>query len=192
MYILCILCISNCILLAYFFAYSVAYLAYWQECIFYIFWHMLHNIFIFICILLCIFCIYMINMHMQIDFDDLKCLSPGLHCLFQLLLGPPSQGPAVHVPPSTTIDRSPIYHRKHQESQPILVAWRRVLSRSRPLEPEEGVPVWRTLESHTRLVLVHGARRRLRNWTHLIVQSLGRVWETGSDNMLHMQIMQHM
>ena len=49
-YILCILCISNCILLAYFFAYSVAYLAYWQECIFYIFWHMLHIIFIFICI----------------------------------------------------------------------------------------------------------------------------------------------
>ena len=88
--------------------------------------------------------------------------------------------------------RSPIYHRKHQESQPILIAWRRVLSRSRPLEPEEGVPVWRTLESHTRLVLVHGARRRLRNWTHLIVQSLGRVWETGSDNMLHMQNMQHM
>ena len=64
---------------------------------------MLHIIFIFICILLCIFCIYMINMHMQIDLDNLKCLSPGLHCLFQLLLGPPSQGPAVHVPPSTTI-----------------------------------------------------------------------------------------
>ena len=41
-YILCILCISNCIFVAYFFAYSVAYLAYWQECIFYIFWHMLH------------------------------------------------------------------------------------------------------------------------------------------------------
>jgi hypothetical protein len=55
----------------------------------------------------------------------------------------------------------PICHRKHHQSQPILVAWRRVLSRSRPLEPEEGVPVWRILESHTRLVLVHGARRRL-------------------------------
>ena len=71
--------------------------------------HILHiltyvaYIFIFICILFCIFCIYMINMHMQIDLDNLKCLSPGLHCLLQLLLGPPSQGPAVHVPPSTTI-----------------------------------------------------------------------------------------
>ena len=102
-YILCILCISSCILFAYFFTYSVAYLAYWQECIFYIFRHMLHIIFIFICILLCIFCIYMINMHMQIDFDNLKCISPGLHCLLQLLLGPPSQGPGVHVPPPTTI-----------------------------------------------------------------------------------------
>jgi hypothetical protein len=29
------------------------------------------------------------------------------------------------------------------------------------LEQEEAVPVWRTLESHTRLVLVHGARRPL-------------------------------
>ncbi len=26
---------------------------------------------------------------------------------------------------------------------------------------EEAVPVWRTLESHTRLVLVHGVHRRL-------------------------------
>ena len=42
-------------------------------------------------------------MHMQIDLDNLKCLSPGLHCLLQLLLGPPSQGPGVHVPPPTTI-----------------------------------------------------------------------------------------
>ncbi len=34
---------------------------------------------------------------------------------------------------------------------------------SRRLEPEEGDPIWRTAESHTstRLVLVHGARRRL-------------------------------
>ena len=62
---------------------------------------MLHILFIYICILFCIFCIYMINM--QIDLDNLKCLSPGLHCLLQLLLRPPSQGPAVHVPPSTTI-----------------------------------------------------------------------------------------
>ncbi len=40
-------------------------------------------------------------------------------------------------------------------------AWRRVLSLSHPPEQEEGVPVWRTLESRTKLVLVHGVRRRL-------------------------------
>ena len=40
---------------------------------------------------------------MQIDLDNLKCLSPGLHCLLQLLLDSPSQGPGVHVPPPTTI-----------------------------------------------------------------------------------------
>ncbi len=33
------------------------------------------------------------------------------------------------------------------------------LQRSRRLEPEEGDPIWRTAESHTRLVLVHGAGR---------------------------------
>jgi hypothetical protein len=32
-----------------------------------------------------------------------KCLASGLHCLLLLLLGSPSQGPAVHVPPPTTI-----------------------------------------------------------------------------------------
>lgn len=34
---------------------------------------------------------------------DEKSLSQGFHCLLLLLLGPPSQGPAVHVPPPTTI-----------------------------------------------------------------------------------------
>jgi hypothetical protein len=33
---------------------------------------------------------------------DEKSLSQGFHCLLPLLLGPPSQGPAVHVPSPTT------------------------------------------------------------------------------------------
>ena len=53
-----------------------------------------------------------------------------------------------------------IYRKKIRERQPILVVWRRVSSWSLPLE-EEGVPVWRTLESHTGLGIVHGARRQL-------------------------------
>ncbi len=54
-----------------------------------------------------------------------------------------------------------IYRRKLRESQPLLDAWRRVLSLSQPPEQEECVPVWRTLESRTNLVLFHGVRRRL-------------------------------
>jgi len=48
-----------------------------------------------------------------------------------------------------------------QESLLILVAWQRVLSQLHPPGLEEGVPKWRILESHTRLVLAHGARRSL-------------------------------
>ena len=51
--------------------------------------------------------------------------------------------------------------RKLQESRPIPDAWQKVLFLSLQLEQEEGVPVWRTLDSHTRLVLFHGARRLL-------------------------------
>ncbi len=52
-----------------------------------------------------------------------------------------------------------IYRRKLRESQPLLDSWRRVLSLSYPPEKEEGIPVWRTLESQTNLVLVHSVRR---------------------------------
>ena len=95
-------------------------------------------------------------MHMQIDLDNLKCLSPGLHCLLQLLLGPPSQGPGVHVPPPTTIINVQCLLQKAPEKS---ADSRRManLRRSRRLEPEEGDPIWRTTESYTRL----GARRRL-------------------------------
>ena len=123
---------------------------------------MLHIIFIYICILFCIFCIYMINM--QIDLDNLKCLSPGLHCLLQLLLRSPSQGPAVHVPPSTTITtvfrfvtESTIKVSRfssHGEGYcPGRAHWNQ--------RKASQYGLWRTLESHTRLVLVHRARRRL-------------------------------
>ncbi len=54
-----------------------------------------------------------------------------------------------------------IYRRKLRESQPILVAWQRLLSLLHPQEQKEGVPLLRILESHTRLVLVHGVRWRL-------------------------------
>ncbi len=54
-----------------------------------------------------------------------------------------------------------IYSMKLWKSQPILIAWQRVLSRLRRLEQEEGFPVRRTLESHTTIVLFHSACRRL-------------------------------
>ena len=54
-----------------------------------------------------------------------------------------------------------ICHRKLQESRLIPDACQTVLIQSLQLEQEEGVPVWRTLESHTRLVLSHSTHRLL-------------------------------
>ena len=53
-------------------------------------------------------CLHVLHFYYQhilhlVQIDRNKGLSPGLHCLLPLLLGPLSQGPAVHVPPSTTI-----------------------------------------------------------------------------------------
>ena len=48
-----------------------------------------------------------------------------------------------------------ICRRMLRESLLILVAWQRVLSRLHPPGLEEGVPEWRILEPHTRLVLAH-------------------------------------
>ncbi len=103
----------------------------------------------------------MIHMHMPMDRDNLKFLSPGLHCLFCYCLVPHPRAQLFtyhHLQPPPPFAN---YRRKHQERQPILVAWQRVLSRSRRMESEEGGPIWRTAESHTRLVPVYGAGRRL-------------------------------
>ncbi len=54
--------------------------------------HIVHIKHIVICIL-CILCIFWIK----------KVIIRGFHRLLPLLLGPPSQGPAVYVPPPTTI-----------------------------------------------------------------------------------------
>ncbi len=78
--ILCIFCILFCIFDAYYFAFSYAYSAYCAYST-YCTLHIVHIVHIL----------------------DEKSLSPGFHCLLPLLLGPPSQGPAVHVPPPTTI-----------------------------------------------------------------------------------------
>ncbi len=56
-----------------------------------------------------------------------------------------------------------ICHRLLLESQLILCAWQRVLSLLHPRGQEEGVPVWRRLVSHTRLVTVLSARKW--SWT---------------------------
>ena len=88
---------------AYYYIYLLTYFAYWID-----------NI-------LCIFCIFVnifiSNLHimhiMQIvlfwsyftyfAYFEYKSHSSVFRCLFPLLLGPPSKGPAVHVPPPTSI-----------------------------------------------------------------------------------------
>ena len=83
--IFCIFCILFCIFYAYYNAYFSAYSAYFRDayCAYstYCTLHIVHI------------------MHIL----DEKGLSQGFHSLLLLLLGPPSQGPAVHVPPPTTI-----------------------------------------------------------------------------------------
>ncbi len=77
--------------------------------------------------------------------------------------------------------------RLRQESPLTLFAFQRESFRSAPLEQVEAVPVWRKLELHTRLEIVHGARRRwlidTRFWKEkdMIMQNM--------QNMLNMQNM---
>ena len=87
--ILCIFCILLYIFDAYYFAYSYAYSAYFRRCILCI-----------LCILNYAYCAYSAYSGWKKSQGN-----QGFHCLLPLalLLGPPSQGPAVHVPPLTTI-----------------------------------------------------------------------------------------
>ena len=85
--ILCIFCILFCIFDAYYFAYYSAYSAYYHRCILCPFK---------LCILYNAYCAYC-------AYSGWKSHSQGFHCLLSLLLGRPSQGPAVPVPPPTTI-----------------------------------------------------------------------------------------
>ncbi len=70
-----------------------AYFAYCPYCIF--------------CILVA-YCAYYLHITLHIilhivHIRNEKSLAPGFRRLFPLFLGPPSQGPAVHVPPPTNI-----------------------------------------------------------------------------------------
>ena len=81
----CIFCILFCILHSYFV---------------HIILHILH-------IFIHAYCAYLAYCYMHVvhvvHTHKGKCLDPIFHCLLPLLLGPPSQGPAVYVPPPTTI-----------------------------------------------------------------------------------------
>ncbi len=59
------------------------------------------------------------------------------------------------------------YHSLRQESQLIPLASRRGPFQYPPTGHEEAAPVRRTLEQHTRLELIHGARRRRLTSRHL-------------------------
>ena len=76
--------------------------------------YLMHIWCILFCTLSCILCILSwinfvhivhivhITIHIVHILDE-KSHWQGFHCLLPLLLGPPSQGPAVHIPPPTTI-----------------------------------------------------------------------------------------
>ncbi len=167
--ILHIECIFICIFSAY--AYYAYYLAYWMHIYLHIFLHIKMNILciiqnidcIFICIYFYIFqnwnCIFSIwcsifNTYLKSIF---VCILK-IH-IFTIDWSPTPELSCLH----TTLYSHPhsllICHRLLLESQLILWAWQRVFSLLHPRGQEEGVPVWRRLVSHTRLVIVLGARK---------------------------------
>jgi hypothetical protein len=96
------------------------------------------------------------------------------------------------------------YHTLRPESQLISLASGRGSFHYLPPGQEEAAPVWRTLEQHTRLELIHGARRR---WltgrhppiTHEICKickicEICEIWniDWNMSNMHNMQYMQYM
>jgi hypothetical protein len=104
----------------------------------------------------CIFCIYWMNIVLIHKENSMTFIVYCNYCFV------PIPGPSCLR--TTTYNHhhcSLICCSKLWESQPIPYAWQKVLFPSLQLEQEEGVPVWRTLESHTRLVLFHGVCRLL-------------------------------
>jgi hypothetical protein len=108
MHILHILCIF-CILFAYFFACYLwhAYCSYFAYCFAYLMHIILHIILHILHFIINAYCAYCACCTMHIVYIvhilDEKSHSQGFHCLLPLLLGPPTQGLAVHIPPPTTI-----------------------------------------------------------------------------------------
>ena len=131
----------------------------------------LHIQCIFVCIFICIFCIFyrcIVRIFCILyttycaycAYSGSKKPFSGFSLFIATTAWSPIPGPSCSR--TTTYNhhrRLLIYRRKLRESLLHLDAWQRVLSLQHPLEQEEGVPVWRTLESHTKLVLVHGIRR---------------------------------
>ncbi len=99
--------------------------------------------------------------------------------LIPLVLCSPAEGPAVHVPPPATVFAVLCFQRL--ECQQLLSASRTVSSESLycRLEQEAAFPVCRTLESHTRLALIHGARILWCGWhaSILFIWQLIIVWK---------------
>jgi hypothetical protein len=78
-----------------------------------------------------------------------------------LIAWSPMTGPnCSHTTTNIRHGRPVSYHNLRPECQPIPLASGRGSFQYRPLGQEEAAPVWRTLEQHTRLGLIHGARRR--------------------------------
>ena len=132
-----------------YFAYCFAYFAYYRSCIFYI----LH--------ILTYFAYYTyiyVKKAGLTHHDSASQFIATIACF-------PMWGPSC-LRTTTYIHRHcyGIYHRQLLENRLILSAFQRVSFQSLPVEQVVGVQVWRILEWHTVLVIVHGARTRW--WTH--------------------------
>ena len=109
-----------------------------------------------------IFCILQSSIFCIFYIFCVKILTPSVSQFIDIIAWFPIPGPS-YLRTTTYIHHHCllICRKMLRESLLILVAWQRVLSQLHPPGLEEGVPKWRILESHTRLVLAHCACRSL-------------------------------
>jgi hypothetical protein len=166
------------ITITYWFAYYVAYFACCHflhivdialHIILHIILHFMHIVHIrhiyqhTICILFCVWLPDFVHILHILHIQNEKSLFlVSFVIYFFTIAWSPIQGPSSSHPPPTSIITVLFYCRRRWESLLILKGscpCQRVLSRSHSLEQEEGIPVWRRLEWHTRLVRVPCACR---------------------------------
>ncbi len=171
-----------------FFAYSpayffCAYFAYWWAvcilcrlciliCILLDIWFAIFFIFIFIITYSASYSFYLTHILHILHMHKERFLASGVSffalAMLQVIAWSPMTGPSCsHTTTDIRLGRLVSYHNLRPVSPLIPLASGRGSLQYCPPGQEEAAPVWRTLEQHTRLELIHGAHRRWLTGWHL-------------------------